>query len=370
MPLALLGTGLDAVHAGAGAWRSGGSGALLRSELGRCSNSSADKRAGVVVAARSRAGSPCRWPLLGAFWCCCRAACRARRWRCCCGCRCCGRSRDLPPHGEAELTCSTWGRGCRCWCAPLATRCSTTWARRSHDGYDAGERAVVPALARARRARARRGDRQPRRQRPRRRLAAVRAGVPGPRTGTRPRAAATAARGPCLAGQAWQRDGVRFRFLHPPPHFPYLRQRSQLRAAHRNRARRGAADRRHRRGGRTRSGPDATGAAIARRRRPGPPPRQRRLVRSRVHPRDRRAPCAGLQPAHGNRFGHPRPRGRGALARGGRAGPRHRSRRRAARATVGRRAGDERRNATQRTSAALGRAPRVRPGRLGYAIGR
>jgi competence protein ComEC len=27
---------------------------------------------------------------------------------------------------------------------------------------------------------------------------------------------------PCLAGNAWQWDGVRFRFLHPPRYFPYL----------------------------------------------------------------------------------------------------------------------------------------------------
>jgi competence protein ComEC len=26
----------------------------------------------------------------------------------------------------------------------------------------------------------------------------------------------------CRAGEAWQWDGVRFQFLHPPPHFPYL----------------------------------------------------------------------------------------------------------------------------------------------------
>lgn len=28
---------------------------------------------------------------------------------------------------------------------------------------------------------------------------------------------------PCVAGQAWRRDGVDFEFLHPTPHFPYLR---------------------------------------------------------------------------------------------------------------------------------------------------
>ncbi len=30
----------------------------------------------------------------------------------------------------------------------------------------------------------------------------------------------------CEAGMQWQWDGVRFRFLHPPPHFPYLRNES------------------------------------------------------------------------------------------------------------------------------------------------
>jgi competence protein ComEC len=30
----------------------------------------------------------------------------------------------------------------------------------------------------------------------------------------------------CRAGTAWTWDGVRFRFLHPPPHFPYLRNES------------------------------------------------------------------------------------------------------------------------------------------------
>src|SRR5690606_36783830 len=28
---------------------------------------------------------------------------------------------------------------------------------------------------------------------------------------------------PCLAGSGWEVDGVRFRFLHPPMHFPYIR---------------------------------------------------------------------------------------------------------------------------------------------------
>lgn len=31
---------------------------------------------------------------------------------------------------------------------------------------------------------------------------------------------------PCLGGEGWAWDGVRFEFLHPPPHFPYLRNES------------------------------------------------------------------------------------------------------------------------------------------------
>src|SRR5690606_26556029 len=27
---------------------------------------------------------------------------------------------------------------------------------------------------------------------------------------------------PCVAGEQWDWDGVTFRFLHPPPYFPYL----------------------------------------------------------------------------------------------------------------------------------------------------
>ena len=51
----------------------------------------------------SRAGSRCRWPCWARSGCCCRVACRASRWRCCCGCRCCGRDRGLPAQGEVEL---------------------------------------------------------------------------------------------------------------------------------------------------------------------------------------------------------------------------------------------------------------------------
>lgn len=51
---------------------------------------------------------------------------------------------------------------------------------------------------------------------------AVRAGLPVSRT-LAPEAWARPGMQPCLAGQGWQWDGVQFTWLHPTPHFPYLR---------------------------------------------------------------------------------------------------------------------------------------------------
>src|SRR5690606_10281075 len=38
-----------------------------------------------------------------------------------------------------------------------------------------------------------------------------------------PHGSGVEAAAPCLAGTAWEADGVRFRFLHPTLHFPYFR---------------------------------------------------------------------------------------------------------------------------------------------------
>ena len=45
---------------------------------------------------------------------------------------------------------------------------------------------------------------------------------PGTTAALAPEAAALAGFEPCLAGQSWEWDGVRFRFLHPPRFFPDL----------------------------------------------------------------------------------------------------------------------------------------------------
>ena len=91
----------------------------------------------------------------------------------------------------------------------------------TRDGWDAGERAVVPALHALGVRRidlmvASHGDADHaggleavRRRFPSRRLLA-------------PDGVGIDEAAACLAGSGWQRDGVRFRFLHPPMHFPYL----------------------------------------------------------------------------------------------------------------------------------------------------
>jgi len=134
--------------------------------------------------------------------------------------------RNLPAPGELEVTVLDVGQG-------LAVLLRT--ARHSvlydtgpalPDGYDAGERVVVPALHAlgVRRLDAiivSHGDLdhaggfaavQRRFQTPL---------VFAPRH-DRPNADAA----PCLAGSAWQMDGVRFSFLHPDLHFPALRDRN------------------------------------------------------------------------------------------------------------------------------------------------
>jgi competence protein ComEC len=89
------------------------------------------------------------------------------------------------------------------------------------DGFDAGERSVVPVL----RARGIAGlDRMVVSHADLDHvggLASVRREVPG-RDLLAPGGSGVADARPCVAGEEWTWDGVRFVFLHPPPGFPYL----------------------------------------------------------------------------------------------------------------------------------------------------
>jgi len=90
------------------------------------------------------------------------------------------------------------------------------------DGFDAGERAVVPALRalgvrRLDRAIVSHADNDHAGG-----LAAVRLEFP-PSSALAPDQSGVAGTTPCQAGVDWTWDGVRFSFLHPPAFFPYLR---------------------------------------------------------------------------------------------------------------------------------------------------
>lgn len=128
--------------------------------------------------------------------------------------------RRLPAHGEAELQVLDVGQG-------MAILVRTANHALLYDmgpaapGYDAGERVVLPALRalgvrRLDRAVASHGDGDHAGG-----FDAVVAALPVGRTEA-PDGAPVAVGHHCIAGTAWDWDGVGFRYLHPTPFFPYL----------------------------------------------------------------------------------------------------------------------------------------------------
>ncbi|HST45905.1 MAG TPA: DNA internalization-related competence protein ComEC/Rec2, partial [Luteimonas sp.] len=133
--------------------------------------------------------------------------------------------RRLPPAGSAEIVVLDVGQGLSVLVRTRRYSLLYDMGPAVIDGFDAGERAVLPALhalgvrrvdllvashadadhAGGLEAIRRRFPRTPT-------LAPEDSGLPRTRR--------------CLAGRRWQADGVTFRFLHPPPHFPYLRNES------------------------------------------------------------------------------------------------------------------------------------------------
>ncbi|ATS68984.1 DNA internalization-related competence protein ComEC/Rec2 [Xanthomonas citri] len=133
--------------------------------------------------------------------------------------------RELPAAGEAEVQLLDVGQGLAVLVRTQRHALLFDTGPAVRDGFDAGERVVLPAL----------------RALGVRRLdaivlshadadhaggyAAVRTGLPVARTAAPPGAPLdVTAR--CRAGQQWEWDGVRFRFLHPGVGFPYLRNQS------------------------------------------------------------------------------------------------------------------------------------------------
>jgi len=127
----------------------------------------------------------------------------------------------LPQAGEAELLVIDVGQGLSVLVRTRRHSLLYDAGPAVRDGFDAGERAVVPALralgvARLDRLVVSHADNDHAGG-----IAAVRAVIPVADTFA-PDGAPVVADSRCVTGQQWEWDGVRFRFLHPTPHFPYL----------------------------------------------------------------------------------------------------------------------------------------------------
>lgn len=129
--------------------------------------------------------------------------------------------RRLPDVGEVEITALDVGQGLSVVVRTRHHSLLFDMGPAVPEGFDAGERAVVPALhalgiGRLDRAIVSHGDSDHAGG-----LEAVRRSIPAVLT-LAPEGVDVDRTSPCVAGQSWQWDDVRFRFLHPTPYFPYL----------------------------------------------------------------------------------------------------------------------------------------------------
>jgi len=134
--------------------------------------------------------------------------------------------RQLPAPGELDITVLDVGQGLSVLLRTAQHNVLYDTGPAVPDGYDAGERVVVPALHAlgVRRLDAiiiSHGDLDHVGG-----FEAVRRRFPAPVIFAPRHDRPSAEAAPCLAGSAWQMDGVRFSFLHPDLHFPALRDRN------------------------------------------------------------------------------------------------------------------------------------------------
>ncbi|KLJ01345.1 DNA internalization-related competence protein ComEC/Rec2 [Luteimonas sp. FCS-9] len=220
VPLAVLGTGLEALHAGAGdwAWR-------LAAWAFAPSWRLFDRLAAAPFAlwwlpAPHRLALPLA--LLAAFWLLLPRGVPGKGLAAVLWLPLLWPDRDLPRAGEAELVVLDVGQGLAVLVRTARHALLYDTGPAMPDGYDAGERVVVPALHAlgVRRLDAivvSHGDADHAGGfgAVQRRFAAP--VVFAPQWDRVPGAS------PCLQGSAWQADGVAFRFLHPDVHFPPFR---------------------------------------------------------------------------------------------------------------------------------------------------
>lgn len=129
-------------------------------------------------------------------------------------------AQQRPRHGEAELLVMDVGQGLAIWVRTRSHRLLYDAGPAAEGGFDAGERVVVPTLHalgehRLDRLLLSHGDRDHAGG-----VAAVRRAYRHPPE-LAPAGALPGLRTPCAVGQAWRWDGVEFRILHPRPGTPY-----------------------------------------------------------------------------------------------------------------------------------------------------
>lgn len=130
--------------------------------------------------------------------------------------------RRIPDPGEAELVVIDVGQGLSVLVRTREHALLYDMGPAVRDGFDAGDRAVVPALhalgiRRLDRAIVSHGDNDHAGG-----FGAVHAVFPMEKVSAPEQVGLPFATEACIAGEHWNWDGVEFRFLHPPPSFPYL----------------------------------------------------------------------------------------------------------------------------------------------------
>ncbi|WP_425414724.1 DNA internalization-related competence protein ComEC/Rec2 [Pseudoxanthomonas dokdonensis] len=223
VPLSLLGTALEVIHGGSGewAWRAAAA----------CFQPSWDLFAWM---ARSPAAlwwlpQAGRWALplalLAAFWWTLPRGVPGKALASLLWLPLLWPDRELPRAGEAELVVLDVGQGLSVLVRTAGHTLLYDAGPAVRDGFDAGERVVVPTLHALG---VRRLDKLIHSHADADHaggLVAVSAVYPVAAT-LGPLGSPLPVQTPCQAGVGWRWDGVEFRFLHPPPHFPYLRNES------------------------------------------------------------------------------------------------------------------------------------------------
>ncbi|MBB6064848.1 competence protein ComEC [Pseudoxanthomonas broegbernensis] len=220
VPLSLLGTALEALHAGGGGWAWRVASACFDPSWALFERMAASPFAlWWLPEARAHA---LPLALLGAVWLLLPRGLPGRTLALLLWLPLLHPPRELPPPGGLELHVLDVGQGLSVVVRTARHALLYDAGPAVRDGYDAGERAVLPALralgvGRLDRVVISHADQDHAGGWP-----AVRRGVPVDLS-LAPAGAPLAPDAPCRAGEAWTWDGVEFRFLHPPEHFPYLR---------------------------------------------------------------------------------------------------------------------------------------------------